>query len=708
MKPKHLIVLAGILGVLLVVGYLARRPQEARPITAEVGYVKLMPDSVVPEAVTAIAFAQGGETVVKLVKKKGDWVIQTEWDAPAKEEKVEKLLADLKDAMGTVASENEELHETYQVSEDKGIHVRLYTHTPDKPAFELVLGKNKGYEYTFVRLAGQKKVYESTKDVLGHFNVYGDDRKPKYKPWLDKVVLKADKDEMTRVEVRYPDHTLVFAREAKEKTDDEEGGAEADPGKTEGETLGDWQLVSGGPGVSVKKDKLKDYIGDIAEIEARNVVAPGKKKELGLDTPSFRLTVQLKEEERKALLGAGNPDSAEQTHVMVPGSDLIFGMAPWTFEKIFPKGKKLFDLKTPTVDKKQVRSLVLKRGKAVVKLERKDADADWTLVEPQTGFPLDESQAKQMGEKLAEWEAEDFADPDGLVSYKLNMPVCELTVGLAEGEPRRFLLGAEHPAQDGSYVAEVPEKAPERVYVMAKRDVKKVFPDVARLLDLSSVLDVKADAIQSVRVAQPGEAAFVLARREKPAPEKEGGGEKKEAAEAEDAQEQDEDEGAQDGEAAADDGAEEAEAAEWVWVLTQEGTDLPLAQDKAEAFVKRLADLEAEDVLLNEAAAEAFPEKETAVCVVKHEGGEIALKIGKAVKDRGRALEASNRKSAVLIKTETADKLLVSPSDLAPPKPEPAEAEGDAGERQGLEAGSRAGEPKKPAPAKDARDPADK
>jgi hypothetical protein len=262
-------------------------------------------------------------------------------------------------------------------------------------------------------------------------------------------------------------------------------------------------------------------------------------------------------------------------------------------------------------------------------------------------------------------------------------------VGLAEGEPRRFLLGADHPAQDGSYVAEVPKESPEHVYVMAKRDVKKVFADLARLLDLSSVLDVEADGIQSVRVALPGEPPFVLARRKKPAAAKEAGKDEKDAAEAEDAKAEDKAENAEADAEDADAGDADAEddAGEWVWALTQKGADLPLAQDKAEAFVKRLAELEAEDVLLGEAATEAFPKSETAVCVVKHDGGELTLTVGKAIKDRGRAAQASNRKAAVLIQTETADKLLLSPADLAPPKPEPEEAEGDAGEEADAEDG---------------------
>ncbi len=635
MKPKQLLIMAIILVVLAVVGVMVTRPPKQESIAVQARLVSIMPDSLLPESVVGIEFVMNKKTEVKLEKAAGKWRISSAWNAPAKAEKIEKLLKQLKNMKGEFASENPKLQEKYGVDEKTGVHIRLYTAASDKPALDLVMGKNRGYSSTFVRLAADKTVYDTGDNLRSLFDMWGNDAKPKRDAWLNKNIIKVEKEKLKQVELRYPDHTLVFVKQEKSRPGDKE--KQSAGGKKEYE----WRLTSGGPGVDFKKEKFKSLLGTIASIDIRDVQDPAKKKELGLDKPPYALTLILDDDKKIELVGVGKPDDTGEAYVMQPGkSGLIFSMAPWTLGEIFPKGKDLFELDTPNVEKEKVTRLTIARDQNAIVMTRKDGNADWTLVSPDTGFTFRKSVAQDIVDKLADWKAEDFADADGLVKYRLNTPACMLKAGLAGGKERTFMLGAAHPTLKGAYVAENTKS----ILVMSKSDREKVFPESGKFFELQSLLNVKEDDIVRVSLQRQGDAGLVLERREKPAkPEKPSKAKKKD-----------------------DKGKDDSAPAEAYWMLRHAGKEVIADKSKVQGVLSALAGLEAKDLLLGDAANKVFPADKTATVRIKLAKGEVMLKIGAPVNGRGCAALASNRKAAVLIAEDDVGRILVKAADLLP------------------------------------------
>ncbi|MCX7934165.1 MAG: DUF4340 domain-containing protein, partial [Planctomycetota bacterium] len=298
MKPTQLAVLAAILLVLIAIGYYLKQPP-AVDVEAEIGARALVPEKITADNVTAIEFAVGkGKPAVRLKKQGDNWRIETAWNVIADSDKVTKFIKDLIGLRGELRSENASMHADYGVADDQGLHVRLYTGASgDTAAFEMLAGKKPtgGYGASFVRVAGENNTYRVDKDIRSDIGIWEDDLKkePGNRHWIKSCIAKCEKEKMTRVELIYPDRSLILEKVEKAPTADKAEGEKkaeekkeekASDKKPEPKKEYEWKMVSATPpGIDFKKEEINSILDAVCKIDIDDAADPAKKAELGLD-----------------------------------------------------------------------------------------------------------------------------------------------------------------------------------------------------------------------------------------------------------------------------------------------------------------------------------------------------------------------------------------------------------------------------------------
>lgn len=530
MKTQHIYILAAVLAILIVLTVLSERPADIKSVEEQVDAVALMPASISPDAIMGIelraeqnSIAPGAEKsdekpLVRLERQPGGgWVVATAYDAPAKSDKIDEFLKSLNEMKGLFVSDNPERFDEYQVSPEKSIQVRLFTSDPEKPVFGLHVGKKRpGGDETLVRVDEAGTVYAVGASLRSDMGVWSDaDTRPGYSAWLDKKLVDLDQNKVRKIELTYPDHSVVFEKVQKladTKDADAENAEGDDVAKADTPPEYEWRLLSRSPGGEFKKSGLDNLLRQVSTMEVQDVLDPAKKEEFGLDEPAYRLRVELDEGEPVEIVANRDKELNGGRLILLSKPGHIWELPGWRFDATWKAGKELFDLETPTVDKKTVRKLSFVRGKDdSIMLVRDDADKEFKLIEPQTGFDLKQDKAKAIAEALSSWQAYSYADPAGLVKYGFSLPACRLSVGASEGEAVDLILGSEHPGRSAWYIATDPK---EQVLVMEGADKEKVFPELSELLDFSKPLvSLPADSIQSITVNRGGDAGSVTVKQ---------------------------------------------------------------------------------------------------------------------------------------------------------------------------------------------------
>ncbi len=637
MNQKQLIPLAVVLLVLLAVGVTIKRQRPVESLEEQVKLSTLLPASLATDAVTKIELGQGkNEPSVQLAKDGAEWTIASAFGAWAKKDKLDEFLKKLKDMEGEYKSSNADAFADYGVNDDKALYVRLYT-GGEKPAYELLIGKGQGWDSVFVRTAGDKTVYLVNQGLRGDLGLYGEDVKaPEYKPWLKIKALELAKDKVAKIELKYPDHALTFEKREKPKPEakkeEKPADAKTEPKKDEKKEY-EWVLALGGPAkdAKFKQPKLDSLLETLENLTIDDALGPKEKTAKGLDTPPYRCTVTLEDGKKHEVFLSHPRDDSLAYLYLGDAPERLYTYASFRFDNLFPAGSDLFDLTAPRADKAKVTAVSVAREKETIQLAKtgEGDKAEWLLKSPVTGFGLQKAKVEDLLSALGGWTAKDYTDPEGLVKYGLSLPRATLTAQLGD-QAFSLLLGAEHPALKQSYVA--PGKdAP--VLTMADDEVKKAFPALADLLDLSGALAVKADDVSAVTVKAAGQPELVLKREKTKIKE----------------------------------GDQEKEVEKWS--LASGGQEVEVDSGKALAYLRRLESLAATGLYAGDAAVFTGDKVESVNLTTA--SGLTALELG-AEEAAGRPARISTRAATVVLDKAAAKGLLPTVDELKLVKPQPA------------------------------------
>jgi len=511
---KMMVILVVVLVVLVALVFMKQAKKAERPsIIEQAKFEKLIPESLKVDSIVRVELYTGAKTDEKVVlTKDGDkWRVSSHFNSPAKKETVEEYLEKIVKLQGEMRAEvpTDDALADYNLKDDQAFHLDIFTSAEGEPALKLLVGKSPNYQLTFVRKAGERKIYDGGVNFRQEAGIYGDDtsKAPGPDRWLDKDILKVEKDKITRLAYEMPDKKLTFERKEKEVPQEQTSG-NANEGAKEGEQQPkkkeyEWVLAQGGMGEKHKETGLQNLLGRFANLTASSIVDPAKKADWGLESPAFKLTIS-REGESDVILEAGRPNPAQNGYIRVASNseDIVYEISKYTFEQIFPKGQDLFDLPTLNLDKDKIQQVTIEQpeGKVVV---QKDGN-DWKVVEPVIDLNVQMTTLNTLASALASWKAADYADND------VDVGEFNKTITFKAGEETHtFKLAGAARSIDGVYA--MLDDKPMRL-VMNRIDANKMLLSPRDVYELK-VLDFATDKVTSLEVKE-GDIAQTLKKSE--------------------------------------------------------------------------------------------------------------------------------------------------------------------------------------------------
>lgn len=260
------------------------------------------------EDIGKVEITMKGKTIT-LDKKDEKWVVG-EKQYPADEDKVKNIVETVTGLSLSEMVSASKNYEPYELDDEKKIAVKAYKE--DNVLREFEIGKQAStFGHTFVKLAGDDKVYHAEKSFRGYFERELDELR-------DKTVMKFDKDEITELYVK---SEAVEYRFTKKVTVDQPAPApdkekeDADTPPPAPEEKIQWVTQDNKEG---DKTKLDSFINQLSNLSCDKYIEDKKTEDFKDKTPLFTLTLKGGKDYTLSLfekLGEGHADKDKFTAV---------------------------------------------------------------------------------------------------------------------------------------------------------------------------------------------------------------------------------------------------------------------------------------------------------------------------------------------------------------------------------------------------------
>ncbi len=298
MKKSYLFILASTLLILAGIYIYQQRPARVHD---EDFYSRLCPS--VQSAEEILVWTGKAQTKNALHIKKNDkgwWVYlsgnSTTYPAPAKVQKVRRLLFQISNLQGEKRASGKDILETFHLKDSEALHL-LFKRNGKELAHLLAGKRGPRWDSCFVRRNQDDTVYLVSRNLLGLFDIWNliPKRNPEAAPWVDLTVISQGPEEIEGISYSRGslEWSLVQNSEALSKKADKEGKT---TGKISGNSGTDWILTFDG-NVSHKKDAdAQKLLSVLFPLEAEKIVPVAKAGKIGLGPGDQygRLTVHLK------------------------------------------------------------------------------------------------------------------------------------------------------------------------------------------------------------------------------------------------------------------------------------------------------------------------------------------------------------------------------------------------------------------------------
>ncbi len=272
MKEKQLYILAGVFVVLLLVYFITKPRMETINIdeivqTVVFGFSK---DDVAE--IEVYKQTADGEIRAIFTKQDDTWRIPTTYNAKVRDYNMNRILDDVLEMTGKVATDDPKHFDMFYIGDDQGIHL-LLKDKAQKPLANLIIGK-KGEDYNegFVRFADKEKVYRVDKNLLSGMNIYGtlDTLSHfRFKSFIDLNAVKENKTDLKLVGLIKKGREMVIEKVEKQV---EQDTTQADSTKQAPKKEYEWVLVKKNKNIKLDQKEVNKFLSDVTSIYAQEVV----------------------------------------------------------------------------------------------------------------------------------------------------------------------------------------------------------------------------------------------------------------------------------------------------------------------------------------------------------------------------------------------------------------------------------------------------
>lgn len=497
---KTVLPLAVVALVLIGLVMMRNASETDTTIVEQVQLKRLTPDGMTQGDIARIEVYAGNDTESKLILAREasdaeEWSVLSHFNAPVKEDKITTFLEELEGLRGelrTTVSDDSGLAD-YSLTNEDALHVAAYPKDSDKPLFHVLVGKSPDYRSVFMRPEGSLDVFVEDSNLRSTAGLYGEELKaPEADGWLDKVVLAYSREDITGVDIKTPTKALAFKLEQPEPPATPEPAEGEDPPPPPPPAAPQWTLASGGPGLPPKQQGIEALVAKLSSLTAADIVDPSTPEAYGLDAPNFSCTITLEGRDAPVTLEGARKDASGPGYLRFANEEgaLVYEVAKYNFDGLFPSGNTLFDLPKETITG-DIDTLVIDQAEGRVAL-RKAGDT-WTVEEPAVPLPVQTTTADAAASALKTWMPTDYAD----AGVETGLDGAKRTVTYTVGDKTYSLtLGNESSTAGGTYVAVPGATNP---IVMGQTDVDKIFKAPKDFFQLALV-EARDDEITAVNI----------------------------------------------------------------------------------------------------------------------------------------------------------------------------------------------------------------
>ena len=278
----------------------------------------------------------GPEGKMVLNRADEDWSIGPQ-KYPASKNKVEQMIDTIEDLTLTALISESKDYIRYDLSDDKKVSVKAWT--GDSLSREFEVGKTApSFQHTFVKLAGDAKVYHARDNFRNKFDQSLNDLR-------DKSVLSFAVNDIQEVNLTRGSESLMFSRKeasTDKKSDSETADKKQPPKKAEMA----WQTADGRKADQAKLDRL---VSTLAQLNCEEFIDNRKKEDFS--DPIF--TIQVKGTQDYTLsIFAKLKEDADNYPAISSQNEYVFLLAGWRADSLMPKFDEIVE-KAKEEDKKK-------------------------------------------------------------------------------------------------------------------------------------------------------------------------------------------------------------------------------------------------------------------------------------------------------------------------------------------------------------------
>jgi hypothetical protein len=434
-----------------------------------------------PGDITAIEI---GDDRVTLRKTETGWTVSQLGGAPASATKIDAFLAALLAGNFSPVPPATEPDAT-GLAGDVGVRVTLIAKPmpPEVWIFDIGLHPEGDFNAAYVRMPDNMdadtpdgELFLVDSDLRAELGLWDNTRGGTPDPlvWLDTRVLQFDPGQVVSLTATYPDHEIIFAKQAGE-------GENAEPA---------WTLLSPAPGGSWSEDGLRRWLADLADFRIAGIADVADMEAKGGQGHSIVLGFADGSEKSLRVVPSHAGESAVAVVSDVP--ERAFVLPDWRFEKYFQRLDSLFPEAVPKYALSDVRLLDVRHGGESVKIMRRDGGWE-ALALP---YPAKTEVVERLARVFSAWRPEDYADTGAKTPRPAyGGPTVEIV--LADGGVHQYRLAGRHPAFLRRYVA----LDGARVLSVTDAEAGVMFPEFADILELGPVFpELDGETIDSFGV----------------------------------------------------------------------------------------------------------------------------------------------------------------------------------------------------------------
>ncbi len=354
MKEKYLKIFAGVLVLLLII-FLVTKPQRGGVNIEEL--VQHIIIGVDKDDVKYIEIYKQTETEqpVQMIfnNEEDQWRIPTHLNCKAKNSKVNTLLTNLLDMTGKVRSSDPNHHEKYKITDFQGIHILLKDEA-DKTLANLIFGKKpEDRSSSFVRFAGNDKVYFGDKDILSDINIYSDfDTLTtfKQKNFIDLLAVNQDQENLGLIGIISGNKQRIIKKVEKEVE------VTKDDSITTTEMKNVWVLLKNEKEIDLDQKEIDKLLQAVTNIQTQELVDKigdsfsdlNKSTKYGFQRSRNILVFKKDEKSNQQNIIFGKQYEEDKGYYMQVQYDkgLVYKVAKNKYDKIFEWIDKLLEIQS--------------------------------------------------------------------------------------------------------------------------------------------------------------------------------------------------------------------------------------------------------------------------------------------------------------------------------------------------------------------------